>query len=106
VAQEQRFPNIGFEYQLILKHILEHAAKVRPESEIVYKDLYRGNYVQLYKRCQRLSNCLKDLGVEQGSKVICFEWNTHRFLEAYFAIPCMGAMVHLGTPLLTLQQKI
>ena len=106
MAQEQRFPKIGFEYQLILKHLLEHAAKMRPESEIVYKDLYRGNYVQLYERCQRLSNGLKDLGVEQGSKVICFEWNTHRFLEAYFAIPCMGAMVHMGNPLLTPQQMI
>ena len=106
MAQEQRFPKIGFEYQLILKHLLEHAAKMRPESEIVYKDLYRGNYVQLYERSQRLSNGLKDLGVEQGSKVICFEWNTHRFLEAYFAIPCMGAMVHMGNPLLTPQQMI
>ena len=106
MAQEQRFPKIGFEYQLILKHLLEHAAKMRPESEIVYKDLYRGNYAQLYERCQRLSNGLKDLGVEQGSKVICFEWNTHRFLEAYFAIPCMGAMVHMGNPLLTPQQMI
>ena len=106
MAKEQRFPKIGFEYQLILKHLLEHAAKIRPESEIVYKDLYRGNYGQLYERCQRLSNGLKDLGVEQGSKVICFEWNTHRFLEAYFAIPCMGAMVHMGNPLLTPQQMI
>jgi fatty-acyl-CoA synthase len=106
MAKEQRFPKIGFEYQLILKHLLEHAAKMRPESEIVYKDLYRGNYVQLYERCQRLSNGLKDLGVERGSKVICFEWNTHRFLEAYFAIPCMGAMVHMGNPLLTPQQMI
>ena len=106
MAQEKRFPKIGFEYQLILKHLLEHAAKMRPESEIVYKDLYRGNYAQLYERCQRLSNGLKDLGVEQGSKVICFEWNTHRFLEAYFAIPCMGAMVHMGNPLLTPQQMI
>ena len=106
MAQEQRFPKIGFEYQLILKHLLEHAAKMRPESEIVYKDLYRGNYAQLYERCQRLSNGLKDLGVKQGSKVICFEWNTHRFLEAYFAIPCMGAMVHMGNPLLTPQQMI
>lgn len=106
MTQEQKFPKIGFEYQLILKHLLEHAAKMRPESEIVYKDLYRGNYVQLYERCQSLSNGLKDLGVKQGSKVICFEWNTHRFLEAYFAIPCMGAMVHMGNPLLTPQQMI
>ena len=106
MGQEQEFPKAGFEYQLILKHLLEHAAKMRPEGEIVYKDLFRENYAQLYERCQRLSNALKGLGIKQGSKVICFEWNTHRFLEIYFAVPCMGAMVHMGNPLLTPEQMV
>ena len=106
MIQEQNFPKAGFEYQLILKHLLEHAAKMRPESEIVYKGLFRGNYARLYERSQRLSNALKGLGVKQGSKVICFEWNTHRFLETYFAVPCMGAMVHMGNPLLTPDQMV
>ena len=106
MIQEHIFPRVGFDYQLVLKHFLEHAAKMRPESEIVYKDIFRGNYARLYERCQRLSNALKGLGVKQGSKVICFEWNTHRFLETYFAVPCMGAMVHMGNPLLTPDQMI
>ncbi len=104
--QEEEFPKVGFEYQLILKHLLEHAAKVQPEGEIVYKDLVRQNYAQLYERCQRLSNALKSLGVKEGSKVISFEWNTHRFLEIYFAVPCMGAMMHMGNPLLTPEQIV
>jgi fatty-acyl-CoA synthase len=104
--QEQEFPKVGHEYQLILRHLLEHAAKVKPQGEIVYRDLFRGNYATLYERCQRLSNALKDLGVKQGSRVICFEWNTHRFLEVYFAVPCMGAMMHMGNPLLTPEQII
>ena len=104
--QEQEFPKVGFKYQLLVKHLLEHAAKVQPEGEIVYKDLVRQNYAQLYERCQRLSNALKSLGVKQGSKVISFEWNTHRFLEIYFAVPCMGAMMHMGNPLLTPEQIV
>lgn len=104
--QEQEFPKVGFKYQLLVKHLLEHAAKVQPEGEIVYKDLVRQNYAQLYERCQRLSNALKDLGVREGSKVISFEWNTHRFLEIYFAVPCMGAMMHMGNPLLTPEQIV
>ena len=104
--QEQEFPKVGFKYQLLVKHLLEHAAKVQPEGEIVYKDLVRQNYAQLYERCQRLSNALKGLGVREGSKVISFEWNTHRFLEIYFAVPCMGAMMHMGNPLLTPEQII
>ena len=104
--QEQEFPKVGFKYQLLVKHLLEHAAKVQPEGEIVYKDLVRQNYAQLYERCQRLSNALKGLGVREGSRVISFEWNTHRFLEIYFAVPCMGAMMHMGNPLLTPEQII
>jgi len=104
--QEQEFPKVGHEYQLILKHVLEHAARVKPQGEIVYRDLFRGNYATLYERCQRLSNALKDLGVKQGSRVICFEWNTHRFLEVYFAVPCMGAIMHMGNPLLTPEQIV
>ena len=106
MVQEQEFPMIGYEYQLILKHVLEHTARMHPEGQIVYRDLFRGNYANLYERCQRLSNALKDLGIRQGSKVICFEWNTHRFLEIYFAVPCMGAMLHMGNPLLTPDQIV
>jgi len=106
MIQDQEFPKVGYQYQLILKHILEHTARMRPDGEIVYRDIVRENYAQLYERCQRLSNALKDLGVKQGSKVICFEWNTHRFLELYFAVPCMGAMMHMGNPLLTPEQIV
>jgi fatty-acyl-CoA synthase len=106
MAQEQEFPMIGYDYQLILKHVLEHTARMHPEGQIVYRDLFRGNYAKLYERCQRLSNSLKDLGIREGSKVICFEWNTHRFLEIYFAVPCMGAMLHMGNPLLTPDQIV
>ncbi|MBW1715349.1 MAG: long-chain-fatty-acid--CoA ligase [Deltaproteobacteria bacterium] len=106
MAREQEFPKVGYNYQLILKHLLEHAARMRPEGEIVYRDLFRGNYTQLYERCQRLSDALKGFGVKKGSKLICFEWNTHRFLEMYFAVPCMGAMLHMGNPLLTPEQMV
>jgi fatty-acyl-CoA synthase len=104
MMSEQNFPNVGYNYQLIIKHLIEHAAKVRPKGEIVYRDLVRENYAQLHKRCQRLSNALESLGVKQGSKVITFEWNTHRFVEIYFGVTCMGAIMHMGNPLLTPDQ--
>ncbi|MFW6147577.1 MAG: long-chain-fatty-acid--CoA ligase [Thermodesulfobacteriota bacterium] len=106
MVQEQEFPQKGYQYQLILKHILEHTASMHPHGEIVYADIFRETYAQLYERCERLSNALKDLGIAQGSKVISFEWNTHRFLELYFAVPCMGAMIHMGNPLLTPEQVV
>lgn len=104
--KREEFPKVGFNYQLTLKCLLEHAAELRPDGEIVYKDRFRGDYALLYERCKRLSNVLKDLGVREGSKVICFEWNSHRFLEVFFAVPCMGAIMHMGNPLLTPEQMV
>lgn len=104
VNQKQEFPQIGHDYQLNLAKLLDRAAKVHPRSEIVYKGLVRKDYAQVYERCKRLSNGLENLGVKQGSKVITFEWNTHRHFEIYFGVPCMGAIMHLGNPFLTPEQ--
>ena len=101
---EQEFPQIGYPFQLNLVKLLDRAAKVHPTSEITYKGLVRTNYAQVYERCKRLSNGLKSLGVKQGSKVITFEWNTHRHFEIYFGVPCMGAIMHMGNPFLTPDQ--
>ena len=68
MKQDQSFPIAGFQYQLILKHLLIHAAKMRPEGEIVYKDVVRENYEQLYERCQRFSNALRRPGRKKGIK--------------------------------------
>ncbi len=98
------FPKAGYDYQLVLTRILEYAARIRPRDEIVYRNLYRGNYARLYERCRRLSKALVTLGVGRHTRVTVFEWNTHRFLELYFAVPCMGAILHLGNPLLAPDQ--
>jgi len=103
-VQDQEFPHFGYDFQLNLVKVLAHAAKVHPQGEIIYKGLVRENYAQAFERCQRLSNALESLGVRQGSKVITFEWNSHRFFEIYFAVPCMGAIMHMGNPFLTPEQ--
>ena len=101
---QEEFPKIGYEYQLNLIKLLERAAKLHPQGEIIYKNLMRENYTQAYERCQRLSSALMDMGVKRGSKVITFEWNSLRFFEIYFAVPGMGAIMHMGNPLLTPEQ--
>ncbi|MEW5913453.1 MAG: long-chain-fatty-acid--CoA ligase [Thermodesulfobacteriota bacterium] len=102
--QEPEFPQVGFDYQLTLIKLLQRAALIHPQSEIIYKDQVRSNYAQEYVRCQRLSSALEGLGVKQGSKVIAFEWNTHRHFEVYFGVPSMGAIMQMGNPFLTPQQ--
>ena len=45
-------------------------------------------------RVDRLAGALTRLGVQPGDRVGTFGWNTHRHFEAYFAVPCMGAVLH------------
>ncbi len=42
----------------------------------------------------RLANALEKLGVQRGDRVATFAWNNARHLELYFAVPCMGAVLH------------
>ena len=63
MTQHIEFPSPGHKYQLLMKHIVEYAARMRSDSEIVYKDIFRYTYAGLYERAQRLSHALQDLGV-------------------------------------------
>jgi len=98
------FIDVGYHYQLTLNNIIEHAAKLHPKEYVVYKDGQRETYKDVLDRCKRLSNALEGLDVKEGTRVIEFEWNSHRHLEMYFAIPSMGGILHLGNPLLTPEQ--
>lgn len=42
----------------------------------------------------QLAHGLRRLDVRPGERVATFLWNTQEYLEAYFAIPCMGAVLH------------
>lgn len=97
----EEFVDVGYHYQLTLNHIIEHASKLHPKEYVVYRDIRKETYKEAYERCKRLSNALEGLGVKRGTKIIVFEWNSDRYLEMYFAIPSMGAILHMGNPLLT-----
>jgi len=51
-------------------------------------------YADLAARVHKLAAALKRLGIREGDRVGTFCWNTPPHLEAYFAIPCMGAVLH------------
>jgi fatty-acyl-CoA synthase len=56
--------------------------------------LRRARYAEVAERVDRLCAGLRELGVEDGDRVATFSWNTQEHLEAYFAAPCMGAVLH------------
>ncbi len=85
------------DYQLTLTPLLDRARRLFPNKEIVTKagpGLERMTYAQMTERVARLAGALEKLGVKRGDRVATFAWNNARHLELYFAIPCMGAVLH------------
>ena len=88
----------AYDFQLLLKHLLEHGVAWAPDQEIVYRDQVRYTYADMYGRVLRLAAALQQLGVEKGTKVGVIEWDSHRYLEMYFGIPGIGAVLHTINP--------
>jgi fatty-acyl-CoA synthase len=85
------------DYQLTITPLLDRARQLFPKKEIVTKagpGLERFTYEQMTERVARLANALDKLGVKRGDRVATFAWNNARHLEIYFAVPCMGAVLH------------
>ena len=83
----------AYQYPLILKQ-LWHTPRVQAQDqEIVYRDLRRFKYREIKERIGRLASALSKAGVEPGDTVGVLDWDSHRFLEAFFAIPMMGAVL-------------
>src|ERR1700743_1955797 len=83
----------AYQYPLIFKQ-LWHTPRVQsPHQEIVYRDLERFTYLQIRDRIGRLASALSKAGVVPGDTVGVLDWDSNRFLEAFFAIPMMGAIM-------------
>lgn len=54
----------------------------------------RHTYRTFYERINRLASGLQTLGVRHGDTICIFDFDSHRYLESYFAIPMMGAVMH------------
>ena len=81
------------EYQLTIDKLLIQTVHRRSQSEIVYGKM-RYSWVDFYSRIRKLASGLEGMGVKKGSKVAVVDFDTNRYLEAYFAVPMMGAVLH------------
>jgi Acyl-CoA synthetases (AMP-forming)/AMP-acid ligases II len=83
----------AYKYPLLIKQ-LWHAPLVQaPDQVIVYRDMKRFTYRQLRERIGRLASSLARLGVGAATPFGVLDWDSNRFLEAYFAVPMMGAVL-------------
>ncbi len=84
----------AYAYPLLIKRILEQSLKYEPNREIIYRDLTRYNYFELNKKVRRLANMLGSLGIKGGDTVAVIDYDSTRYLESFFAIPMIGAVLH------------
>jgi fatty-acyl-CoA synthase len=85
------------DHPLALNSIFEHGRTVHAGSEVSTlrgEGVCRARFDQVAERSERLAAALKRLGIGPGDRVATFCWNSQEHLEAYLAIPCMGAVLH------------
>ncbi|MEC8165281.1 MAG: AMP-binding protein, partial [Pseudomonadota bacterium] len=69
------------------------ARRIYADCEAVVDGDLRLSYAEFFDRCDRWSAALQGMGVGQGDRVAYIAPNTHAHLEAYYAVPQMGAVL-------------
>jgi len=96
----------AYPYPLLIKNILNTPLIYSPDQEIVYSDRVRYSYRTFVERIAQLANALANAGVEQGDTVAIMDWDSHRYLECFFAVPMMGAVLHTINIRLSVEQLV
>jgi fatty-acyl-CoA synthase len=85
------------DFPLTIGHIFEHGRTVYPHSQVVTAEaegVRRASFEEVAARVACLASALQRLGIGAGDRVGTFCWNTQQHLEAYLAVPNMGAVLH------------
>ncbi len=84
----------AYAYPLLIKQLLHTPMHWAPQQEIVYRDIKRLTYREMYERIHRLAGALAAAGVGPGDVVAVLDWDSHRYLECFYAVPMLGAILH------------
>src|SRR5471030_1177643 len=100
-----RMDGLMMETELTLALLFERVERYFAKTEIVSrnpdKSISRTTYGEVLRRSRKLANALVKLGVKPGDRVATLAWNSSRHLEAYYAIPMTGAVLHTMNPRLS-----
>ncbi|ROU02165.1 fatty acid--CoA ligase [Marinobacter sp. R17] len=96
MAQTKIIPPVSnaYNYPLLIKRLLLSGPRYAPDQKIVYADRSEYTYSDLVTRIHKLANALTAAGVQAGDTVAVLDWDTPRYLECFFAIPMIGAILH------------
>ena len=84
----------AYTYPLLIRHLLRTPLATVPQREIVYGEWRRFTYAELNARVCRLAGALQNLDLERGQTVAVMDWDSHRYLECFFAVPMLEAVLH------------
>ncbi len=96
----------AYDFPLLVKNMLAAPLVDDPEQEIVYRGELRFTYRQFRERVGRLAAALLGLGVGPGDTVAVMDWDSHRFLECFYAVPMIGAVLHTVNVRLSPEQLV
>src|SRR3982074_2903799 len=85
------------DYELTLQHVLWRLQRLNGKREVVTRreqGVHRTTNAELVPRISRLAGAIKRLGIKPGDRVAALSFNNYRHLELYYAVPCMGAVLH------------
>jgi fatty-acyl-CoA synthase len=89
---------------LLIRDLLTRVRAWAPQQKISYRDVRELTYAEFLERVERLARVLTDLGVRPGDRVGVMDWDSHRYLELFFALPMLGAVLHTVNVRLTPEQ--
>jgi acyl-CoA synthetase (AMP-forming)/AMP-acid ligase II len=96
------------EAPLLITEIMRFAERNFAEAEIVSvtfdQPRHRTTWRKVFRRARKLANALEAAGVRAGDRVGTLAWNDYRHLELYYAVSCMGAVLHTVNPRLFPEQ--
>jgi fatty-acyl-CoA synthase len=90
------------DFPLTLTTIVERTEQLASDRKVVSRrpdgQIHRTTLGEVAGRARRLAGALKKLGISDGDRVATLMWNQPEHLEAYFALPLMGAVLHTLNP--------
>ncbi len=93
----------AYTYPLLIKRLLTSVQRVENRNQII-SGSQRFSYRQFNERICRLASALRAQGIGPGDVVAVMDWDSHRYLECFFAIPMIGAVLHTVNIRLSPQQ--
>jgi len=83
-----------YNHQLLIKDIIQTPLAKNLNQKIIYSDKSVMSYTTFYERVAKLANVLTSMGVKAGDTVAVMDYDSNRYLESYFAVPMIGAILH------------